>query len=138
MAQKSPDETYTLEEFVESGVDDLITYNNFSLLESISGIEIPTENLIFDYMSEMNRASVNVLLTEAELQKYKYKPKLLAFDVYGTTECYFIIMALNNIVDVRDFTLKRLKMIEPSVLDELMGYIYEANINLIDANREML
>ncbi len=138
MAQKTPDQTYTLEEFVESGVDDLITYNNFSLLESISGIEIPSENLIFDYMSEMKDIAVTVLLSEAELQTYKYKPKLMAYDVYGTTECYFIIMALNNIVDVRDFTLKRLKMIEPSVLDELMGYIYEANEKLIDANREMM
>lgn len=138
MAEKSPNTTYTLEEFIESGVDDLVTYNNFSLLESISGIEIPTENLIFDYMTEMKRASVTVKLTESEFQKYKYKPKLLAFDVYGTTECYFIIMALNNIIDVRDFTLKRLKMLEPSVIDELMGYIYEANINLINSNREIL
>lgn len=138
MAQKKPDKTYTLEEFIESGVDDLITYTNFSLLSSISGLQIPSENLIFDYMTEMNQVAVNVRLTEAEFQKYKYKPKLMAFDVYGTTECYFIIMALNNIADVRDFTLRRLKMIEPSVIDNFMSYIYEANINLIDANRESL
>lgn len=138
MAEKSPDKTYNLEEFISSGSDDLITYSNFSLLQSISGIQIPSENLIFDYMSELKQASVLVILSEAELQKYKYKPKLLAFDIYGSTECYFIIMALNNIIDVRDFTLKRLRMIEPSIMDELMGYIYEANINLINENRETL
>lgn len=138
MAEKTPDKTYTLDEFIDSGVDDLITYTNFSLLQSISGIQIPSENLIFDYMQEIKQASVTVILSESELQKYKYKPKLLAFDVYGTTECYFIIMALNNIIDVRDFTLKRLKMVEPSVLDQLMSYIYEANVNLINVNRETL
>ena len=53
MADKTPDKTYTLEEFIESGLNDQITYNNFSLLENISNINIPTENVIFDYIDEL-------------------------------------------------------------------------------------
>ena len=78
MADKKPHKTYTLEEFIESGENDLLTYANFSLLEKISDIEIPTENIIFDYISEIKKAAVTVKLTENEFIKYKYKPKLLA------------------------------------------------------------
>lgn len=135
MADKKPHETYTLEEFVESGVSDLITYSNFSLLETISQIDIPTENLIFDYMDELQRVAVTVRLTDRELQKYKYKPKLLSYDIYGTTEAYFVIMALNNIIDVRDFSMNRIKMLKSETMKTLLGYIYNANLNLINSNR---
>lgn len=138
MSDKKPHKTYTLEEFIESGENDLLTYANFSLLEKISDIEIPTENIIFDYISEIKKAAVTVKLTENEFIKYKYKPKLLAFDVYGTTESYFVIMALNNIIDVKDFTLKKLLMLKSNTMNEIMGYIYDANTNLLRSNRENL
>ena len=138
MADKKPHKTYTLEEFIESGENDLLTYANFSLLEKISDIEIPTENIIFDYISEIKKAAVTVKLTENEFIKYKYKAKLLAFDVYGTKESYFVIMALNNIIDVKDFTLKKLLMLKSNTMNEIMGYIYDANTNLLRSNRENL
>lgn len=138
MADPKIHETYTIEELIDAGSNDTVTYSNFSLLERINDIEIPTENIIFDYLTELKAVSVNVNLTESEYLKYKYKPKLLSYDVYGTTEAYFIIMAINNIIDVRDFTMKRIKMIKSDLMNEIIGYIYNSNYNMIRANREYL
>lgn len=127
--------TYTVEDLVKLGPIDDVTYTKFSLLTNLSNIQIPSQNIIFDYMDEMEKLAVNVYLTEAEYQKYKYKPKLLSYDIYGTTEAYFVIMALNNIIDVRDFTMKKLKMLKRDALDFVLGSIYTANENLINQNR---
>ena len=81
---------------------------------------------------------MNYRMTDTEFSKYKYKPKLLAYDLYGSTESYFIIMALNNIIDVRDFTLKKLKLLQTETMSTLLSYIYEANTSLINANRDNL
>lgn len=128
--------TYTIEDLITEGQGDIVTYTKFSLLEKIGDITIPTENIIFDYMDEIKEAAVTVRLTDTEFHKYKYKPKLLAFDVYGTTESYFIIMALNNIIDVRDFRSKRLKMLRKGTMSEIVSRIYSANTNMIKANRQ--
>lgn len=130
--------TYTIEDLITEGSTDIVTYTKFSLLEKIGDMTVPTENIIFDYMDELKKLSVNVRLTDNELLKYKYKPKLLAFDVYGTTESYFVIMALNNIIDVRDFKMKRLKMLKKDAMSEIISYIYSANTDLIKANRQHL
>lgn len=128
--------TYTIEDLITEGQGDIVTYTKFSLLEKIGDITIPTENIIFDYMDEIKEVAVTVRLTDTEFHKYKYKPKLLAFDVYGTTESYFIIMALNNIIDVRDFKSKRLKMLRKGTMSEIVSRIYSANTNMIKANRQ--
>lgn len=127
--------TYTVEDLVKLGPIDDVTYTKFSLLTNLSNIQIPSQNIIFDYMDEMEKLAVNVYLTETEYQRYKYKPKLLSYDIYGTTEAYFVIMALNNIIDVRDFTMKKLKMLKRDALDFVLGSIYTANENLINQNR---
>jgi len=134
--KNSIDKTFTIEQLINEGVSDMVTYTNFSLLSPLGDIIIPSENIIFDYMPEIKKMAVNVKLSDAEYHKYKYKPKLLAYDVYGTTESYFIIMALNNIIDVRDFNFKKIKMLKSDVMNQFISDIYSANRTMIKANRQ--
>lgn len=131
---KAPKDTYTIEEFVEIGDAVTLSYNNLSYLETLSSgtIDAPIFNVIDDYLPELKNLSVTVNFSDAEYAKYIYKPKLLAQDIYNNTELYFIILAINGICDVKDFDKKKFKLIKPTDLNEVITYIYNANMELIN------
>ena len=139
-----PEKTATVEEFVELGSSDDITYYNFSILEKYRGedddasVEYSMSNIIYDYMDEIMERAVTLELTDDDYAKYKYRPKLLAYDIYQTTELYFVIMAINGICSIKDFTKKKLKMLYTSDMIELLNQIYAAEEERLKYNRKNL
>ena len=63
---------------------------------------------------------------------YYYKPKLLCYDVYGNPELYYIILLMNDIADVKEFTKPVIKMLKNDHMNTLLGYIYNAEKNAIN------
>ena len=128
----NPKDTYTIEQFIEAGTGNPITYDKLSLIEYHNDIKFPVFNVIHDYMEEMKLATVTVTLNDKEYIKYVYKPKLLAYDIYGNPELYFIILALNNMCNIKDFDLKRIKLLKTEVLEEVITFIYNAEKKTIE------
>lgn len=130
-----PDKTYTIEEFIEAGKGVILTYQNLSLKSHIDkNIKFPFKNVFNDYLPDFINTSVikNVQLTDEEFNKYKYRPKILAYDIYGTTDLDFVILAINRISTPKDFVYKKIKMISKNHLNELLTAIYNAEKDLID------
>lgn len=122
-----PQDTTTIEALVQAGKTVIAKYQNFSYLEQASnGTIVAIKNVIWDYIDELKNASVMVRLSDSEFYKYKYRPKLLCFDVYGNTELDFVIMALNNIADVTEFSSQSFRMLKVQDMNELMTLIYNA------------
>ena len=122
-----PQDTTTIEALVQAGKTVIAKYQNFSHLEQASnGTIVAIKNVIWDYIDELKNASVMVRLSDSEFYKYKYRPKLLCFDVYGNTELDFVIMALNNIADVTEFNSQSFRMLKVQDMNELMTLIYNA------------
>lgn len=135
------EETYTLEDFIELGkeIDD-IQYSKFSILsKAVSGVTNPilysTHNIIYDYEEEFKTLALTVDLTDEEYRKYRLKPKLLAYDVYGSTEIYFVILFLNGMYNIKEFDRRTIKLIKKDIMIELLGAIYNAEQNYILNNR---
>ena len=125
-----PQKTTTIEEFIESGNGVTLTYFNLSFLDMVSnGTWVAIRNAVSDYMDELRNAAVNVELTYEQQLAYFYKPKLLCYDVYGNPELYFIILLMNDMADVKEFTKPIIKMLKKEHMSELMGYIYNAEIS---------
>lgn len=138
-----PEKTATVEEFIEAGGSDDITYYNFSILEKYKGnnditVEYVMSNIIYDYMDEIMEKAVDLELSDDDFVKYKYKPKLLAYDIYKTTEVYFVILAMNGMCSIKDFTKKKLKMLYTGDLITLLNQIYNAEQNRLRHNRKKL
>lgn len=124
-----PQKTTTIEEFIESGNGVTLTYFNLSFLDMVSnGTWVAIRNAVSDYMEELRNAAVNVELTYEQQLAYFYKPKLLCYDVYGNPELYFVILLMNDMADVKEFTKPVIKMLKKEHMSELMGYIYNAEI----------
>ena len=53
---------------------------------------------------------MTIKLNTDQLFKYMYKPKLLCHDIYGNGELAFIIMEINDICNIKEFTKDTLLM----------------------------
>lgn len=129
----TPDITYTLESFVALSSKTVISYQALSFIEKINNnIQFPIKNVLDDYREEIELATVDVTLKDKDYIKYAYKPKLLAFDLYGSTELYFIILLANGICNIKEFNQKTIKLFKPDILNDLIESIYNANYMDID------
>ena len=135
------EETYTVEDFIELGKDiDDIQYYKFSILskaasDAVNPILYATHNVIFDYEEEFKRLSEPVDMTDAEYHKYRLKPKLLAYDLYGSTELFFAILFINGMYNIKDFDRRNIKLIRKDLMSQLLEAIYNAEQNYISSNR---
>lgn len=126
MITKDVKTTSTIEEFIEYKSSDILTYSNFCFGNKESKYINIDRNILNDYIDELKLLALDVELTNEEYIKYKFKPKLLANDIYGTTEVYFVIMALNQICNVKDFNMRRLKLLSKQNMKKVLTYIYNA------------
>lgn len=133
--------TYTVEDFIELGKDiDDIQYSKYAIFSKPSNdlenpIIYPENNIIYDYEEEFKKLAVQVEMTDTEFLKYKYKPKLLSYDLYGSTELYFAILFLNGTCNIKDFNRQNVKLIKKSDMIELLEAIYNAESSYISSNR---
>lgn len=135
------EETYTVEDFIELGKDiDDIQYYKFTILsKAASDVENPIlyaeHNVICDYEEEFKKLAITVEMTDAEYSKYRFRPKLLAYDVYGSTELFFVILFINGMYNIKDFDRKNVKLIRKDTMVELLAAIHNSEQNYIAANR---
>lgn len=128
-----PQNTTTIEDFVESGENISISYQHLSFLRVLdNGTSLSMLNVISDYIDEIRNVCVNVSLTQQQQFKYFYKPKLLCTDIYGNPELYYIILLINGITDVKEFTKPVIKMPRKKHMSELISMIYNSNKKDID------
>lgn len=138
-----PQETYTLNQFISLRDSDKMMYVKYSILSrSIDHPEMvyAIENVVYNYMDIINSRKKTVIVDQEQKIKYQYKPKLLAYDVYGSTESYFMILACNGICNLKEFTLEEFKFyaLTPSDLAAIMSSILNAENKYITMNRSNL
>lgn len=122
-----PENTITIEEFIKSGNGVSISYFNLSFIDMVSnGTWVSVRNVISDYISELRNASIKIKLNKDQQLTYFYKPKLLCYDLYGNPELYFIILLMNDMADVKEFTKPVIRMLKKDHMSELMSLIYNA------------
>jgi hypothetical protein len=130
--------TFTLDQFVNSKSSNDISYYSMSLLEkdSENNIEYDVFNVVSDYMSELKAKAQEVTLSEIEYYTYRFKPKLLAHYLYGNQELYFILLWLNDMWSVKDFDLKKVKVLKSQDLSEALSSINAKEKSFIKAYNE--
>lgn len=139
----SPQESYTLQQFIDLRDSDNITYAQYSIFErSLENSELvySIDNIIYTYMDELKDAMKVVTVTLDQKIKYAYKPKLLSFDVYGSVECYFVLLALNGKCNLKEFDLEEqwFYALKPVDMNRLMSEIYTAESEHLTLNRTTL
>jgi len=122
-----PRQAHTLSEFLSTMADSsVITYPKLSFIEKRNGIEFPVKNILNDYLFELKNVAKVVVLNESEQNKYFYRPKILSSDIYDTTELWYVILMINDMCDVKEFTNSSIKMLHKDDMAKYIPMIYDA------------
>lgn len=132
-----PQNTYTIDQFIQCQSDTNVCYNNLSFIDQRNSIKYNTYNVLSDYLDEIRENyCLKIKLDKDNMFKYKYRPKLLCYDIYGDGELAFIIMIINDICDVKEFTKDTLLMPTIENMQLITKRLYNANKNDIEVYNE--
>lgn len=129
---KNPNETSTVDEFISYKDTESVSYHNMSFRDKYGNISYPIKNIIDDYIDELKEIVVEVELTDKEYFKYRYRPRLLAHDIYQNPDFDFIILAVNGICNMKEFDSRTIKLCKVDELNEFLTAIFNANKDDID------
>ena len=134
MPSTNVEQTTTIEDLILAGKSISIKYPTLSFMDFMSnGTQISVFNVVNDYIKELESACITVELTKDQQNTYFYKPKLLCRDVYGNPELYFIILLMNDMADVKEFTKPKIKMLKKGYMTQLLSDIYNSEKSAINA-----
>ena len=130
---------YTLSDFIrEYSVEDL-RVDAFHLKEVFfqngmkHKIVVNGDNIADKYSAELEENKKIVEFTTKEYYKYRYNPKLLSYDVYGTTELWFFILMANEIYTITEFDLRKVKLFDAAIISKL-NRMLELDKEFLDIN----
>ena len=122
-----PDTTY-IDQYINDGKKSTISLNNLydTILvgdenDDTNIFRIPTNDFFLKYRREL----------EESLQYYSipqtmfYKPKLLSYEIYGTTELWLAILRANNMRNTSEFHYPLIKVYNPDRLKELIKVFFK-------------
>ena len=115
----------TIEDFVQEYDVETIRMDTVFLRQVFweKGMEhklVVAESALIDkYLEEIEQHKTAITLSTTEYYKYRCNPKLMAYDVYGTTELWFLLMAANELYSVMDFDLRVVKAYRTDILQKI-------------------
>lgn len=89
-------------------------------------------NLFEKYYEILLDNTVIVVLTDEEYLKYRFKPKVLSYDLYGTKELHYMLLRLNYVYSVINFDFKELRVFNTNILNLLNEIMILENENYIE------
>ena len=124
---EKPTSAHTVAEFLTIGklLSNKDQLTDFSFMESIDGQEYIVYNILDTYLPILKENSMKVYLSKSEQASYKYNPKLLSYKLYNNPNYYWIILRLNDIIDVHEFDLHKgyLNLLAPTELSNSLKSI---------------
>lgn len=89
-------------------------------------------NLFEKYYEILLENTVIVVLTDEEYLKYRFKPKVLSYDLYGTKELHYLLLRLNHVYSVINFDFKELRVFNTNIIALLNEIMILENDTLIE------
>lgn len=101
----------TIDQFIQTEQNKSVKYPNYYYQKVISEDEL---HVIMNYQSIMDRYVqyirdyiTEIELSQEEMRKYRYNPKRLSFNLYGTTSYWWSIIFANQIHSLTEFDFSR-------------------------------
>ena len=117
----------TIQELIDSVKDMEISYRNLHTNVYIKNkddtIKIPYKSIIMEYLPYFKSSVVELKLSPEEVSKYRFKPKKLSYDLYGTTELWSALLELNQLYSIIEFNKEVYKVFEPKEFMTLLNEV---------------
>jgi hypothetical protein len=115
----------TIQEYILEFNNEELVCSSFFLKQVFSSqnnlkMLVNFDNLILKYMPELDDIKIKVSLSNEEYAKYKFNPKALSYDIYGTTELWFLILEANDLHSSTEFNSQTIYLFRSNIIDKLI------------------
>ena len=118
----------TIREVIDAGLELKMTIKDLCFKEVITNSSgemfiVNMYNLYEKYYELLLEHTTTVVLSEEEYRLYRFNPKLLARDLYGNQDLYYLLLRLNYIYSIINFDFKELRVFNTNIvklLNEIM------------------
>lgn len=80
-------------------------------------------SVLTQYMSYIKATLQEYTFTDEEFLTYQYKPKMFCYHKYGTMELWSLLLRVNNMISIMDFTKKTIKVFNEDLIFQLLNEI---------------
>lgn len=123
----------SLDKFIKEGVSNSYNIQNLHYYTKVNDLTLPTLNILRErYYSVIFNMCVYVELDDIAYENYKYQPKKLSKDLYGTIDLWHIIIWINGMTSVTEFNRRKIVLFDQQGLDTLVKIINLEEQRIID------
>ena len=101
-------------------------------------LNITLNKLIKTIKTDDDYNNRNITLTNEEFQKYQYQPKKLAYDLYGSTEYYYMILFINSMTNIKEFNRRRINLMRAKDMSNVLSAIYSSESEYIERTQQLI
>ena len=113
----------TLRKYIANYQSDNLTFGKLFYKEAyktdLHNLIVNGQGILDRYYRELDQFKVSVDLGPSDYRKYRFNPKLLSYNLYGTTELWFLILHANEISSVSEFDLQKIYFYNINILNFL-------------------
>ena len=117
--------------------EDKLHLKETSSLEDGNIMTLLTDSILLKYKNDLDEIVETKSLTIQEQTKYFYNPWVLSYDLYGTTEFWFLLLDLNDMHSSAEFTQETIKVYDGSLVN-IINAILALEEEFINQNEEEL
>ena len=88
------------------------------------------------FISSLNDYKSEMTLTQELYDKYKYNPKMMSYDLYDTTDYWWLLLQANEMHSAVEFNKRKVKYYSKSALKQLIPMILRSDINIYNLYAE--
>lgn len=122
-----PNTTY-MDAFINDGNRETISLNNLYETKLITNADnpshiyrVPWDDFFIKYRKQLNQ----IVALYSVPQDRLYKPKMVSYELYGTTELWLGLLRLNNMRNISEFSLPIIKIYSPYQVKELIDIFFK-------------
>lgn len=134
-----PDNTNYIDDFIDAGQNLAFGHEKYMLKYQTeqSKIVVPMQSLIQKYRGAFRKYIVEYEMTDKEFERWKYNPKRMCKEMYGTPELWTEILFINHMVGITEFKKQTVKLYTLGIIDAINELLMIYKMDIAD-NRASL
>lgn len=128
---QNPERAITIDKFIQCKSDNYICQHMLSFRDKVDGIEYSTYDVVSEYLDDIRNMCPLVHLGTKDAMKYYMRPKQLCHDLYGNGELAYILLLINDMSNIKQFTKNEILIPTPGTMNTICTRIYNATISNI-------
>lgn len=121
-----------MDEYVKDG-EALVFSRDTNLFKTkTNDIITPYQSIVCRYYDSLKSYITTMTFSGDEKDRYKYNPRFLSYDLYGTPELWAELLYINNMVSVAEFKKTTVNIFTTDIIDALLEIKLIIENDLID------